>query len=88
MFNREDFNGDVKLKIVCIVMNLLGKPPLTRFSQLLNKEKRHFNEKLNEYISLLPEEWETKINADFISMCNDEIFNETFLPEKCLVIQS
>ena len=88
MFERENFNGDVKLKIVCIVMNLLGKPPLTRFSQLLNKEKRLFNEKLNEYIGLLPQEWESKINNDFISMCNDEIFNETFLPEKCLVIEA
>jgi len=88
MFKKEDFNGDVKLKIVCIVMNLLGKPPLTRFSQLLNKEKRLFNEKLNEYIGLLPQEWETKLNDDFILMCNDEIFNETFLPEKCLVIEA
>ena len=89
MFDKKDFQGDVKMKIVCIVMNMLGKPPLMRFSQLLNKEKRLFNETLNNYINHLPDEnWETKINDDFIMMCNDEIFNETFLPEKCLVIQS
>ena len=89
MFDKMDFQGDAKMKIVCIVMNMLGKTPLMRFSQLLSKDKRLFNEKLNEYINHLPEEdWQTKINNDFMSMCNDEIFNETFLPEKCLVIQS
>ena len=88
MFQKQNFEGDVKLKIVCIVMNMLGKPPLTRFSQLFAKDKRLFNEKLNEYIGLFPEEWETKINNDFILMANDEIFHEGFLPEKCLVSQS
>ena len=88
MFGKDNFQGDIKVKIVCIVMNMLGKPPLMRFSQLLNKEKRLFNEKLNEYIHQLQEDWETKVSNDFILMCNDEIFNETFLPEKCLVIES
>ena len=85
MFEKSNFEGDVKLKIVFIVMNLLGKPPLTRFSQLVNKEKRLFNEKLNEYIYQLPEEWENKIAMDFEIMCNDEIFNENFNPEKFMV---
>ncbi len=89
MFEKNDFQGDIKIKIVCIVMNMLGKPPLMRFSQLLSKDKRLFNEKLNDYVNHLPEEdWQTKINDDFILMCNDEIFNESFLPEKCLVIET
>jgi hypothetical protein len=88
MFSKDDFIGDNKLKICCMVMNLIGKQPLTRFSQLLNKEKRIFNEKLNEYIHQLPEEWENKIATDFELMCNDEIFNENFCPEKFMVFEA
>ena len=88
MFSKDDFSGDNKIKICCMVMNRIGKQPLTRFSQLLNKEKRIFNEKLNEYIHQLPEEWENKIAMDFELMCNDDIFNENFNPEKFMVFEA
>jgi hypothetical protein len=86
MFLKTDFEGDTKMKICVIVMHLIGKPPLTRFNQLLMKEKRLFNEKLNEFIENLPNEWEEKLQNEFHQICNDEIFNENFNAEKYLVL--
>jgi len=87
MFSKEDFQGDTKVKIACIVMNRINQPPLKRFSQLLNKDKRLFNEKLNEFIHSLPEQdWLKHVDDQFNTVINDEIFNENFIAEKYDVI--
>ena len=61
-----------------------GKP-LGNFKSLTRGEKKRFNELLNTYINNLPDDWCNQVNADFYSVCNDDIFNEKFKAEDSLV---
>lgn len=81
-FTMSDFkNREVLEKIQVIILSQMGKYPLGCFRNLTSGERKRFNVALNEYIRLLPEEWELKLQSDFNTTCSDDIFNERFKAE-------
>jgi hypothetical protein len=83
-FSNDDFtNDEINAKLSVIVMTMIGKPPMTNFHKMLDKDKRKFNGTLNEYIKKLPkEEWKDILTSQYNHICSDEIFNEQFNPKK------
>tara|TARA_R110002012_G_scaffold158318_4_gene319721 strand:- start:294 stop:590 length:297 start_codon:yes stop_codon:yes gene_type:complete len=84
MFSPNDFaNEETNSKLSVIIMTMFGKPPMTNFHKLLEKEKKKFNGLLNEYIRNLPEkDWLDRINEEYNQICTDEIFTEEFNPKQ------
>ena len=84
MFSPDDFaNEETTSKLTVIVMMMLGKPPMTNFHKMMEKDKKKFNEMLNAYIKNLPPEgWLEKVNDEYNQICTDEVFNEEFDPRK------
>ena len=83
-FSSDDFtNDEINAKLSVVVMTMIGKPPMTNFHKMLDKDKRKFNGTLNEYIKNLPkEEWKDILTSQYNHICTDEIFNEQFDPKK------
>ena len=74
MFTKQMFlENSTRLQV--IIMSKLDRLPLSNFVNLNAKEKRQFDQALNEYIKSLPpgEEIQT-ITQDFNRVCNEEIF--------------
>jgi hypothetical protein len=80
----EDFKKrEVIEKLQVIIMAQIGKGPLNGFRSLSSGERKRFNLALNEYIrTFLSEDWELKLQADFNTICIDDIFNEKFKAEQ------
>ena len=74
MFTQQMFlENSTRLQV--IIMSKLDRPPLSNFLSFNAKEKRRFDQVLNEYIKTLPigEEVEA-IKQDFNQVCNEEVF--------------
>ena len=68
------------------IMVQLNQPPLTSFKSLSGGKQKKFNELLNTYIRELPDEdWESKIQSDFNTACQDELFTQKFKAESNFV---
>ena len=80
MFSPDDFkNADTVQMLNVIIMAKLQKPPLTNFHKMKTKEKTQFNKYLNDYIFDLPkQDWKEHMTAEYNTICNEEIFNESF----------
>ena len=68
-----------------IIMDAMEHYPLKPFKRLKPREQKRFNEKLNDYITHLPElevDWNLQLQNDFNEVCQREIFTEDFDPEK------
>ena len=57
-----------------IIMSRQNHDPMTNFKNLEPKQKRLFNEELNQYIRALTEDFDKKITEDFNLVCQEEIF--------------
>ena len=57
-----------------IIMSRQNHDPMTNFKSLEPKQKRLFNEELNQYIRALTENFDKKITEDFNFVCQEEIF--------------
>lgn len=83
-FSQTDFqNNEIRQKLIVIINDVIGVPPLQPFSKLTTKQTRVFNVKLQEYIANLPENYLEVIDKDFNMVMND-VF-ETFKPEEQFV---
>ena len=75
-FTKEDFlKPEVGQKLSVIVMSKLNKNVLTPFNKLITKDKRTFNNFLNDYIGSLGEDWEEQLLKDFNETCTLELFD-------------
>lgn len=73
MFSQNDFTKfSYKLKIIILAEMCIDV--LTSFKDLSKKHQRIVNDKINIYIKLLPEDFESKINNDFDQICCEEMF--------------
>lgn len=84
-FSKDDFNQENATRLMVIVMNEMGKHPLTQFRDLISSQKTKFNRIMNDYIQSLGEDWETKLLGDFNLIVNEDILNEEFDPSKVFV---
>jgi len=83
-FSQTDFqNNEIRQKLIVIINDVIGVPPLQPFSKLTTKQTRVFNVKLQEYIANLPENYLEVIDKDFNMVMND-VF-ERFKPEEQFV---
>lgn len=56
-FSQTDFNNkDIRQKLLVIINDSMGLPPLNPFSKLTTRQTKQFNVKFHEYISGLPDE--------------------------------
>ena len=89
MFGKDDFNKDNAQRLSVIIMNKLGRPPMTAFNSLPPSQKTKFNRVMNEYIQehLQIEQWMDKLHADFNQVVNEDIMNEDFDPSQQFVVE-
>lgn len=82
---KEDFEGETVTKLSVICMEKIGKEPLTGFRDLTERERKRFNQVMNDYIKSLGECWKEKLQTDFNEVCTEEIFNQEFNPQRIVV---
>jgi hypothetical protein len=81
-FQQSDFQGDTVTRLSVIIQSKMGNPPLTLFRDMGESQKKKFNRLLNEYVSMLGEDWEKIIQDQFNLICQEDIFVESFDPSK------
>jgi hypothetical protein len=81
-FQQTDFQGDTVTRLSVIIQSKMGNPPLTLFRDMGESQKKKFNRLLNEYVSMLGEDWEKIIQDQFNLICQEDIFVESFDPSK------
>ena len=75
-FTKADFmKPEVAQKLSVVIMCKMDKPVLTPFNSLKSREKKVFNQLLNNYISTLGENWNDILIQDFNETCQDELFD-------------
>ena len=85
-FTQTDFeNIETRTKIITIMNDEIGVPPLTKISNLTKRQLLTMNAKMNDYIKNLPEEFYLeKIDKDFSFVMSDVFENmkpeEMFIP--------
>lgn len=81
LFTKDDFlKPEIGEKLSVIIMNKMKKPVLTAFKNLKIREKKEFNELLNQYIQTLGEDWDNILTKDFNETCQEELFDtENFM---------
>ena len=84
-FSQSDFeNIETRTKIITIMNDSIGVPPLTKISTLTKRQLLTINAKMNEYIKNLPEEFYLeKIDKDFYFVMED-VF-EKMKPEEMYI---
>ena len=84
-FSQTDFdNIETRTKIITIINDSIGVPPLTKISTLTTRQKLTVNVKMNEYLQKLPAEgYIEKIDNDF-NMIMSDVF-EKMNPEEMFV---
>jgi len=90
-FGLADFNKVENVdRLRVIIMDAMEHYPLKPFKSLKPREQKRFNEKLNEYITMLPDlekDWDLVLQTDFNEICQREIFTEDFDPNKVDVMR-
>jgi len=84
-FSKDDFNQENATRLMVIIMQRMGKPPLTNFKDLPKTQQTKFNRLMNEYIAGLGEDWEPVLMDEFNTIINEDVMNEDFDPSKVLV---
>jgi len=84
-FTKNDFdNIETRTKLITIMNDSIGIPPLTKISTLTKRQLLTMNAKMNQYIKDLPEEFYLeKIDKDFFFVMED-VF-ETMKPEEMFI---
>jgi len=84
-FLKTDFdNIETRTKLITIMNDSIGIPPLTKISTLTKRQLLTMNAKMNQYIKDLPEEFYLeKIDKDFFFVMED-VF-ETMKPEEMFI---
>ena len=79
MFSNKVIQGDNLDRLCCIIMHQMGQHPLQQYALLSYASQKEFDNKLNEYIKLLPDKnWEEKLINDFNDVINNKIFVKEF----------
>ena len=80
MFSIDDFADVENTKMLsAIILTKIDKQPLSNFHKLSVKQKKVFNEKLNEYIKTLPDEnWKEELTKEYHLVLNEEVFTTDF----------
>ena len=81
-FQQSDFQGETATRLGVIIQSKMGNPPLMLFRDLGESQKKKFNRLLNEYVSMLGEDWKKIIEDQFNLICQEDIFVESFDPSK------
>jgi hypothetical protein len=84
-FTQTDFdNIETRTKLITIMNDSIGIPPLTKISTLTKRQLLTINAKMNDYIKNLPEEFYLeKIDKDF-SLVMSDVF-EKMKPEELFI---
>jgi hypothetical protein len=82
MFTKEDFTQENAERLRLITNHKMLLPLMTPFYSLAPTMKTKFNRIMNEYISTLGEDWNTKLLSDFNTLVTEELLNENFDPSK------
>ena len=83
-FSETDFNNiETRTKLITIMNDEIGVPPLTKISSLSKRQLLTMNAKMNQYIKNLPEEFLEKIDKDF-NFVMEDVFKQ-MKPEECFV---
>ena len=87
-FSLQEFNvDDTKTKLCCVIMDLIYSEPLKAFGAMTSREKKKFNERMNEYIlaKLAGEDWDEVLTKDF-NECMTAVFeSKSYDPAKFCV---
>ena len=81
-FTHADFTPENAERLKLITNHKMLLPLLTPFYSLAPTMKTKFNRIMNQYISELGEDWESKLLTDFNTLVNEELLNEDFDPSK------
>ena len=83
-FTPQDFTKDNTTRLSVIVMDLMGKTPMTPFHSLGDTQKQRFNRLMNKYIKedLGDDDWENILLDDFNRIIRETILTEEFDPSK------
>tara|TARA_R110002126_G_scaffold55459_1_gene149138 strand:+ start:183 stop:491 length:309 start_codon:yes stop_codon:yes gene_type:complete len=85
-FTQTDFeNIEIRTKLITIMNDIMGIPPLTKISTLTKRQQLNVNIKMNEYVRKLPVEgYLEKIDKDFNFVMEDVFekmkIEELFIP--------
>jgi hypothetical protein len=84
-FTQSDFeNIETRTKLITIMNDNMGIPPLTKISNLTKRQILAMNEKMNKYIRDLPDElYLERIDRDFNLVMSD--FFENMKPEDLFI---
>lgn len=84
-FSQSDFeNIEIRTKIITIMNDIIGVPPLTKISSLTKRQLLTINAKMNDYIKNLPEDlYLEKIDKDF-NFVMEDVF-EKMKPEEMYI---
>ena len=80
MFSKSDIQGDNLHRLSCIVMSQLGEHPLQHYNYLSYARQKEFENKFDNYIKALPNDWQEVITQDFNEVINRDVFSKGFNP--------
>jgi hypothetical protein len=81
-FTAEDFTAENATRLSVIIQSKMGNPPLTPFKSLMDSQQKKFNRLLNEYVSMLGNDWYNIILDQFNLIMQEDVLNEAFDPSK------
>jgi hypothetical protein len=81
-FTAEDFTAENATRLSVIIQSKMGNPPLTPFKSLMDSQQKKFNRLLNEYVSMLGDDWYNIILDQFNLIMQEDVLNEAFDPSK------
>jgi hypothetical protein len=80
-FSQTDFNNkDIQQKLMVIINDSMGLPPLHPFSKLTKKQTKQFNTNIHEYIANLPPVGYSEVITNDFNMIMADVF-DTLRPE-------
>ena len=84
-FTQTDFEDiDIRTKLITIMNDSMGIPPLTKFSTLTTRQQLNVNVKMNEYIKNLPDKGYLEIIDNNFNLIMSDFF-EKMKPEELFV---
>ncbi len=84
-FSKSDFDIiETRTKIITIMNDNMGIPPLTQISSLTKRQLLTMNVKMNEYIRNLPAEGYLEVIDKDFNLIMSDVF-EKMKPEECFV---
>ena len=84
-FSQTDFeNIETRTKIITIMNDSIGVPPLTKISTLTTRQKLNVNTKMNEYLHKLPAEGYLEVIDKDFNLIMQDVF-EKMNPEEMFI---